>query len=66
MASVVPGMTWREIAGDLPLAVGLQLRNIALAEGGVKVIPHGGNEDKAIAEIFDNPDDLAEFLGESE
>lgn len=48
------------------MAVGLQLRNIALAEGGVKVIPHGGNEDKAIAEIFDNPDDLAEFLGESE
>lgn len=58
-------MTWREIASYLPLAVGLQLRNIALADGGVKVIPPGRGIDAMAAEIFDNEDDLAEFLGES-
>ena len=44
IASVVP-MSWDE-ACSLPLAVGLQLRNLALHEGGVKLLPPGRNAQK--------------------
>ena len=58
-------MTWREIAGDLPLAVGLQLRNIALADVGVKLVTPGNSAEKMLSEVFDDPEDIAQFLGES-
>lgn len=41
-------MTYFQIVDDLPLAVGLQARNIAVTEHGSKVIPPGfGAADKA-------------------
>ena len=56
VASVVP-MSWSEITDDLPLAVGLQLRNIALAEAGVKILGSGQvAEDKAREILGDGAD----------
>lgn len=34
-------MTYWSIVEDLPLAIGLQARNIAITEAGAKVIPPG-------------------------
>ena len=65
VSSVVPGMSWKDIAEDLPLAIGLQLRNIALAEGGVKIIPSNTSIDGIASDIFESPDDLLDFLGET-
>ena len=40
VASVVP-MTWGQIVDELPLAIGMQLRNIALYQRGNKITPPG-------------------------
>ena len=52
-------MSWDE-ACSLPLAVGLQLRNLALHEGGVKILPPGRNAEKKAEEVLG--DHAEEFL----
>ena len=49
-------MTYWQIVDDLPLAVGLQARNIAVTENGAKIIPPG----------FGAADKAREILGEDE
>jgi hypothetical protein len=56
VACVFPGMTYAQIVDDLPLAVGLQARNIAVTEHGAKIIPPG----------FSAADRAREILGEDE
>ena len=60
VASVVP-MSWNQIADELPLCVGMQLRNVALSEGGVKIIPPGRVASQKAMEILgDNAADWME------
>lgn len=59
IASVVP-MSWDE-ACSLPLAVGLQLRNLALHEGGVTILPPGRNAEKLAGDVLG--DHAEEFFG---
>jgi hypothetical protein len=49
-------MTYRDIVEDLPLAIGLQARNIAVTETGMKIIPPG----------FGAADRARQILGEEE
>jgi hypothetical protein len=51
VASVVP-MGYDDIADNLPLAIGLQLRNIALSQANVRIIPPGRAANAAANEIL--------------
>jgi hypothetical protein len=51
VASVVP-MTWDQIADELPLARGLQLRNAALAQAGVRLVGSGQSSYAKAGEIL--------------
>lgn len=51
VASVVP-MTWREIADEMPLAIGLQLRNIALMKVNARLIVPGRRASATAFEIL--------------
>ena len=51
VASVVP-MGYDDIADRLPLAIGLQLRNIALSQANVRLIPPGRGANAAANEIL--------------
>ena len=53
-------MSWDE-ACSLPLAVGLQLRNLALHEGGVTILPPGRNAEKLAGDVLG--DHAEEFFG---
>lgn len=59
VASVVP-MTWREIADELPLAIGLQLRNIALVKANARLIAPGRTASAKAREILG--DAVADWL----
>ena len=63
VASVMP-MSWESIADDLPLCIGMQLRNIALAEGGVKIIPPGRHAFARAKEIL-GEEGFREWMAES-
>ena len=41
VASVLPGHTWHYYIDVLPLAIGMQLRNAALLQEGVTLLPPG-------------------------
>jgi hypothetical protein len=57
-------MSWESIADDLPLCIGMQLRNIALAEGGVKIIPPGRHAFARAKEIL-GEEGFREWMAES-
>ena len=45
-------MSYDDIADRLPLAIGLQLRNIALSQANVRLIPPGRGANAAANEIL--------------
>ena len=51
VCSVVP-MSYEHAVSKLPLVVGLQLRNIALSEGGVRILPPGRKAFQKAEEIL--------------
>lgn len=46
------GGTWEEIADQLPLAIGIQIRNFALAKEGVRIMPPGRTASAKAREIL--------------
>ena len=41
VSSVLTGMPWSYYVDELPLVVGMQMRNAALAQEGIRIIPPG-------------------------
>lgn len=62
VASKLPGMSWDYYVYDLPLAIGLQLRNAALYEDGARIIPPGRTAEAKAREILG--DRFGEWLEE--
>jgi hypothetical protein len=62
VASKIPGMAWDYYVDDLPLAIGLQLRNAALYEDGARIIPPGRTAEAKAREILG--DRFGEWLEE--
>ena len=52
VASALPGQTWDYYVDELPLAIGLQLRNTALYQAGVDIIPPGRTAAAKMSEIL--------------
>lgn len=52
VASALPGQTWDYYVDELPLAIGLQLRNTALYQAGVDIIPPGRTASAKMTEIL--------------
>ena len=53
-------MPWQYYAEELPLAIGLQLRNAALYEDGARIIPPGRTAEAKAREILG--DSFGEWL----
>lgn len=60
VASKLPGQTWSYYVDELPLAIGLQLRNAALYESGAHLVPPGRTARAKAAEILG--DHLADWV----
>lgn len=60
VASKLPGQKWDYYLDDLPLAIGLQIRNAALYEAGAHLVPPGRTARAKAAEILG--DHLAEWV----
>lgn len=52
VSSVLPGQTWDYYVSELPLAIGLQLRNAALAAQGSDIVPPGRSAESKGREIL--------------
>lgn len=52
VASVLAGQTWDYYVSDLPLAIGLQLRNAALYAQGSDIVPPGRTAEAKGREIL--------------
>ena len=52
VASSLPGQKWEYYADELPLAIGLQLRNTALYQAGVNLITPGRTAEAKVTEIL--------------
>jgi hypothetical protein len=52
VASVLPGQGWDYYVSELPLAIGLQLRNAALHAQGSDIVPPGRSAEAKGREIL--------------
>ena len=52
VAAKLPGQTWEYYADQLPLAIGLQLRNAELADRGAELLPPGQGAASKLSEIL--------------
>lgn len=52
VASKLPGQPWDYYVDELPLAIGLQIRNAALYESGAHLVPPGRTARAKAAEIL--------------
>ena len=52
VSSVLSGQTWSYYVDELPLVIGLQLRNVSLAQEGIRIIPPGRTAGAKAREIL--------------